>query len=81
MSAASLAHDRGDKARIYAQAGIPVYWVVNVVDKQIEVFTRPSGPAAAPASAQQGVFPIGTVVPVVLDGQTAGAIAVADVMA
>lgn len=80
VSASSLAHDRGDKARIYAQAGIPVYWVVNVVDKQIEVFTQPSGPTAAPAYAHQDVFPLGADVPVVLDGVTVGAIAVGEVV-
>nr|WP_171472219.1 Uma2 family endonuclease [Frigoriglobus tundricola] len=72
--------DRGDKARIYARAGIPVYWVVNVVDKQIEVFTQPSGPGDAPAYANQEVFAAGASVPVVLDGSTVGHIAVSDVM-
>ena len=28
----SLAHDRNVKGPLYAQAGIPVYWVINVVD-------------------------------------------------
>jgi Uma2 family endonuclease len=79
VSSSSLGRDRTDKARIYARAGIPVYWVVNVVDKQIEVFTEPSGPADAPAYARQEVFAGGTSVPVVLDGNTVGAIAVADV--
>ncbi len=80
VSASSLSRDRGDKARIYARAGIPVYWVVNVVDKQIEVFTLPSGPAEVPAFAKQEVFAAGTSVPVVLDGVTVGTIAVSDVM-
>lgn len=80
VSASSLHYDRGDKARVYARAGIPVYWVVNVIDKQIEVFTQPSGPGDAPAYAQRNVFAVGSSVPVVLDGNTVGTIAVADVM-
>lgn len=80
VSASSLAYDRTDKARVYARAGIPVYWVVNVIDKQIEVFTQPSGPTDAPAYAQQDVFASGASVPVVLDGNTVGTIAVADVV-
>lgn len=80
VSASSLAYDRTDKARVYARAGIPVYWVVNVIDKQIEVFTQPSGPGDAPAYAQQDVFTVGASVPVVLDGNTVGTIAVADVV-
>lgn len=63
VSASSLSRDRTDKARIYARAGIPVYWVVNVIDKQIEVFTQPSGPTAAPAYAQHDVFAMGRACP------------------
>jgi Uma2 family endonuclease len=80
VSASSLARDRSDKARIYARASIPVYWVVNVVDKQIEVFTQPSGPGDSPAYAKQDVFAVGSRVPLVLDGNTVGTIAVADMM-
>jgi Uma2 family endonuclease len=36
----SLATDRGMKARLYAESGVPGYWVVNVADKLIEVFTE-----------------------------------------
>ncbi|MCI0703466.1 MAG: Uma2 family endonuclease [Planctomycetia bacterium] len=80
VSASSLSRDRNDKARIYARASIPVYWVVNVIDKQIEVFTQPSGPCDAPAYAHQEVFRVAMSVPVVLDGNTVGTIAVSDVM-
>lgn len=80
ISSSSLRLDRTHKARVYARAGIPVYWVVNVVDRQIEVFTQPSGPGDAPAYAKLEVFAVGTDVPVVLDGVTAGTVAVADVM-
>ncbi len=77
----SLRIDRVGKARIYARAGVPVYWVVNVPDRKIEVFTKPSGPGDAPAYGQHDEYPVGTAVPVVLDGSTVGTIAVADVMA
>jgi len=81
VSATSLTRDRVGKARIYARAGVPVYWVVNVDDKVIEVYTRPSGPGDAPAFAARDEYPVGTSVPVVLDGVTVGTVAVADVMA
>lgn len=80
VSASSLLRDRTDKARIYARADIPVYWVVNVVDKVIEVSTQPSGPTQSPAYGKRDDYSVGTVVPVVLDGQTIGTIAVADAM-
>jgi Uma2 family endonuclease len=80
VSSSSLARDRRDKGRIYARAGIPVYWVVNLVDRQVEVFTQPSGPGDAPAYGKQEVFAAGASVPVVLDGNTVGTIAVSEVM-
>ena len=39
VSASSLAIDRGVKARLYAESGVPEYWVVNVIDGLIEVHT------------------------------------------
>jgi len=76
----SLLIDRHDKGSIYARAKLPVYWVVNVVDKVIEVYTQPSGEDETSAYAQRDNFAVGSSVPVVLDGHTVGAIAVADVM-
>jgi Uma2 family endonuclease len=35
----SLAKDRGVKATLYAQSGVPEYWVVNLQSKLIEVHT------------------------------------------
>jgi Uma2 family endonuclease len=37
----SLATDRSTKQRLYAMAGIPRYWIVNLVDIQIEVSESP----------------------------------------
>lgn len=42
VSESSLARDRGVKLRIYAENGVPEYWVVNLVDRRIEVHTEPS---------------------------------------
>ena len=36
----SLAKDRGVKATLYAQSGVPEYWVVNLQGKVIEVYTE-----------------------------------------
>jgi Uma2 family endonuclease len=81
VSDSSLRADRAGKARIYARAGIPVYWVVNIPDRKVEVFSQPSGPTESPAYGQRDEYPVGTAVPVVLDGNPVGTIAVADVMA
>lgn len=39
----SLAYDRGPKLRVYAEAGVPEYWIVNLVDRCIEVHRKPGG--------------------------------------
>ena len=38
----SLALDRGKKLRLYAHCGVPEYWVVNLPERCIEVYTQPS---------------------------------------
>jgi Uma2 family endonuclease len=39
----SLEFDRGEKLGIYAEAGILDYWIVNLIDEQIEVYRNPVG--------------------------------------
>ncbi|HXU82827.1 MAG TPA: Uma2 family endonuclease, partial [Polyangia bacterium] len=36
----SLEDDRGWKAALYAESGVPEYWVVNLVDGLVEVHTE-----------------------------------------
>ncbi len=43
----SLADDRELGTKVYAPAGLPVNWIVNLVDRQIEVYSSP-GPAGYP---------------------------------
>ena len=38
----SLAHDRYTKAPLYARAGIPEYWIVDLNGERIEVYREPS---------------------------------------
>ena len=38
----SLSYDRGEKAALYAGAGISDYWVVNLRDGRVEVHRDPS---------------------------------------
>ncbi|MEL6836587.1 MAG: Uma2 family endonuclease [Bacteroidota bacterium] len=37
----SLQFDREVKGELYATAGIPEYWIVNLTDRQLEVYTEP----------------------------------------
>ena len=64
----SLAFDRTEKLGSYAGGGIPVYWIVNPVDRQVEVYSEP-GPDGY---RSQQVFTPGQDVPVVIDGARRG---------
>jgi Uma2 family endonuclease len=72
----SLRRDRSLKKRIYAAAGIAVYWIVNLLDNQIEVYTEPSGPNEQPDYRQQQNYGIEDAIPIVLDGNEIGRVAV-----
>jgi Uma2 family endonuclease len=76
----SLLRDQRDKTRIYARAGIPVYWIVNLVDRRVEVYTQPSGPTAVPAYGAFQTFQPSDTVPLVLDGTTVGNVPATDLL-
>jgi Uma2 family endonuclease len=80
VSDSPLVFDRREKGRIYARAGIPVYWIVNVVDQQFEVYTDPQPGDSPPAYAAQAIYRPGQDVPVLLDGNVASAIPVSDLL-
>lgn len=42
VAESSLEFDRGKKLSIYAEAGIVEYWIVNLIDEEIEVYRNPS---------------------------------------
>ena len=72
-----LIRDRRDKTRIYARAGIPVYWIVNLVARQVEVYTRP---VKAGRYRSRKDYKPGQHVPVVIAGQQLPPIAVDDIL-
>lgn len=74
----SLPRDQHDKARIYANAGIPIYWVVNLIDRRIEVYSQPAGADASAAYTTIEFYKLGDSVSVVLDGSPVANIAVAE---
>lgn len=76
----SLLRDSQDKARIYAHAGIAVYWIVNLVDRRVEAYSQPSGPIAVPTYAACQYFQPGDAIPLVLDGTQLGPVLAADLL-
>jgi Uma2 family endonuclease len=76
VSDSTLARDRGDKQRIYAAAGIVCYWIVNLVQGQVEVYTGPAGTAYA----LRDDYRPGDGVPLTLDGTVVASVPVADLL-
>ena len=46
VSESRLRFDRSEKAAIYARAGIADYWIVNLVDRVLEIHREPARPTA-----------------------------------
>jgi len=72
----SLADNRQYAVTMYGPAAIPVHWIVNLVDRQVEVYTDPG----AAGYATRTDYRPGQQVPVVIGGQPVGQIAVDDLL-
>jgi Uma2 family endonuclease len=71
---ATLEEDRRWKLPLYARAKIPVFWIVNLVDRVVEVYTEPRG-GKSPTYKQQMDYGPAAEVPVIVRGQVVGCIA------
>lgn len=76
----SLESDRALKGQIYSRVGIPTYWILNLVDGVLEVYTDPTGPDPNPEYRQRQDFGPDDIVPLVLNGQEVGRITVRDLL-
>jgi Uma2 family endonuclease len=76
----SLPRDQTTKKQIYARAGIAEYWVVNLLESRIEVYSSPSSPDQPPDYQQRHDFAAADVIPVVIDGTRMGEIQVQRVL-
>jgi Uma2 family endonuclease len=80
VSDATLRRDRGLKKRIYARAGIQVYWIINLLENCIEVYTEPSGSSEEPDyQRRQEYFPDDEI-PVVIEGREVGRLAARELL-
>jgi Uma2 family endonuclease len=48
VAESSLGSDRGRKGSLYARAGLPDYWVLNLQDSVLEVYREPAADPSAP---------------------------------
>jgi len=71
----SLSEDR-DVVHVYGAAGIPILWIVNLVERQVEVY---SVPGEGGHQSRQDFKP-GQIVPIIIDGSEVGGIAVSDIL-
>jgi Uma2 family endonuclease len=76
IAESSLAADQTDMTRVYAASDIPIYWIVNLVDRQLEVYSNP-GPNGYSSVL---ILKPGQDLPVIIDGVEVGRIAVADML-
>lgn len=76
VAGVSLQRDRTLKRRIYAAAGIPLYWIVNLVDGCVEAYSQPSASTTGtePDYQTRHDFTGTNELALVLDGRPAGSI-------
>ena len=80
VSDSSLDTDRRDKGPIYAHARLPEYWVINIPDRQVEVYSQPPGPMGLPAYGVQQIYKAGQSFPFMLNGIMVATVAVDELM-
>lgn len=76
VAESSLSRDRGEKRIHYGRAGIPVYWIVDLVNRRLEVHAGPAD-SAYPAPTILGESES---VELIIDGRHLGRIAVANLL-
>ena len=74
----SLRRDRDTKLPIYANAGITMYWIVDLVSNQIEVYTQPQ--IGGGQYAKTEIFSPGDEITLALPDGRAAAISVSDIL-
>jgi Uma2 family endonuclease len=72
VSESSLPRDRGKKLSAFARSRIPVYWIINLAERRIEVYIdpRPEGYGLCTPYRE------GQAIPLIIDGVEFGPIAV-----
>lgn len=79
IAEASLRYDQTTKLELYAQAKIQVYWIVNLIDRRVEVYTEPRG-GKKPTYKQQKNYGPDDEVPLIVGGKEMGRIPVKELL-
>jgi len=76
----TLERDRSSKKRLYARAGIPVYWIVNLPEQKLEVYTQPIDLSQEPTYQQRQDYSLSDEVSVAIEGREVGRLTVQDLL-
>jgi Uma2 family endonuclease len=79
VSHTTLAMDQGPKKLLYAAAKLPIYWVINIPDDRIEIYTSPRA-GRKPTYRTRADFRRGSKIPLIVNGKTVAEIAVNDLL-
>ncbi len=80
ISDSSLRRDQGFKKAIYAKSSIPVYWIVNLIDRRVEVYADPTGASERPDYRFRKDFYHSEQLPLLIDGREIAQIPVPNVL-
>jgi len=75
----SLREDEGEKKQAYAAAKVAVYWILNLVNRRVEVYTQPRG-GKTPTYRSRADYGPGDSVPVIIGGKKLGTIKVSELL-
>ncbi len=79
VSESSILQDRGFKQCLYARNKIAVYWIVNLQDRAVEVYTLPRG-GRNPTYRSRVDFTAGMAVPIIVAGKPLGTIPTSEIL-
>lgn len=80
VSDTTVDRDRGIKLASYARAGIATYWIVNLIDRQVEVYTLPMTLNGVSSYKDKVVYQPADAISLYLSNQVIGTIKVADIL-
>ena len=80
VSDSTLVYDHTLKARAYARAAIPCYWIINLVESKIEAYSNPTGLIDQPAYLVRQDHFVGHSLPFQVAGHSLDPIAVTDLL-
>jgi Uma2 family endonuclease len=76
----SLQQDRNFKGRLYARAGIAVYWIVNLIEDQVEVYSHPASTEQESAFRRREDYRQSDSIPLIVGGNELTPILVQDLL-